>query len=410
MHSSLAYHILFLIRSGQWKVLVKKIALLFEGHFRKSLLPAVTLQDRRPSLWPCLYIHSIVSMALSTSAFSNMGLSHLVKCMETTVGEVVMSNLKPSHEKKRKLKKCIVEDCKSGARSKGLCKAHGGGKRCGYGGCGLSDQGGGFCIRHGGGKRCQHAGCDKSAQSRKYCKAHGGGVRCDIEGCMKSSQGGGKCRAHGGGPRFHKTHSCFSETDSNSSSGCETAPTFAPAHTTKNITSTHGSSSNGYNPSLSLTVIEKIQFKSFQALSSSSSSTSSTCHHHHHHHPSSHGTTPQLLGGLPSVLKPLKTPLESLPRKSEILPPLAVAMNLKRTSAKESNLPRPDGNKLEVNMCVYPKCPHPVNRMGFCTFHSSQFFCQVDGCLEKRVRGSTLCPTHGATANLAKCLLKFTHQ
>jgi hypothetical protein len=105
----------------------------------------------------------------------------------------------------RNMKKCTVPGCESYARSRGLCKAHGGGKRCKNPGCSLSDQGGGFCIRHGGGKRCQVEGCMKSAQSRRFCKAHGGGARCKVAGCQKSSQGGGCCRTHGGGPKRKKT-------------------------------------------------------------------------------------------------------------------------------------------------------------------------------------------------------------
>lgn len=101
----------------------------------------------------------------------------------------------------RVMKKCTVAGCESFARSRGCCKAHGGGKRCGAAGCELSDQGGGHCIRHGGGRRCEVPGCNKSAQSRGCCKAHGGGVRCRVEGCNKTSQGGGCCRSHGGGPR-----------------------------------------------------------------------------------------------------------------------------------------------------------------------------------------------------------------
>ncbi|TMW57971.1 hypothetical protein Poli38472_013445 [Pythium oligandrum] len=104
----------------------------------------------------------------------------------------------------RNMKKCVVPLCESYARSRGLCKAHGGGKRCKRPGCSLSDQGGGLCIRHGGGKRCQMDGCTKSAQSRRFCKAHGGGARCKVDGCEKSSQGGGLCRTHGGGPRRKK--------------------------------------------------------------------------------------------------------------------------------------------------------------------------------------------------------------
>uniref|UniRef100_K3WYA9 WRKY19-like zinc finger domain-containing protein n=1 Tax=Globisporangium ultimum (strain ATCC 200006 / CBS 805.95 / DAOM BR144) TaxID=431595 RepID=K3WYA9_GLOUD len=87
----------------------------------------------------------------------------------------------PVESKKKKLlrprtiKRCTAPACESFARSRGFCKAHGGGKRCKQPDCMLSDQGGGFCIRHGGGKRCEVEGCLKSAQSRRFCKAHGGG-------------------------------------------------------------------------------------------------------------------------------------------------------------------------------------------------------------------------------------------
>ncbi|TMW63143.1 hypothetical protein Poli38472_002084 [Pythium oligandrum] len=99
----------------------------------------------------------------------------------------------------RKSKDCSIPGCTKGARSKGLCKRHGGGKRCTYPNCGRSDQGGGYCIAHGGGKRCAATGCRNSAQSRGLCKSHGGGKRCSVNGCEKSSQEGGVCRSHGGG-------------------------------------------------------------------------------------------------------------------------------------------------------------------------------------------------------------------
>lgn len=51
----------------------------------------------------------------------------------------------------RKSKDCLIPGCLKGARSKGLCKRHGGGKRCTHDNCSRSDQGGGFCIAHGGG-------------------------------------------------------------------------------------------------------------------------------------------------------------------------------------------------------------------------------------------------------------------
>ncbi|EQC32525.1 hypothetical protein SDRG_09851 [Saprolegnia diclina VS20] len=96
---------------------------------------------------------------------------------------------------------CQVPNCGRRVRSKGYCKAHGGGRKCSVPGCGKSSQNGEFCIGHGGGKQCKEPGCAKAAQSHGLCKAHGGGARCKHLNCMKSSQGGGFCRAHGGGKR-----------------------------------------------------------------------------------------------------------------------------------------------------------------------------------------------------------------
>ncbi|ETV84512.1 hypothetical protein, variant 3 [Aphanomyces astaci] len=69
---------------------------------------------------------------------------------------------------------CTYPECTKGARSKGLCKRHGGGKRCSVFDCPRSDQGGGLCIKHGGGRRCGVEGCKNSSQSRGLCKRHGG--------------------------------------------------------------------------------------------------------------------------------------------------------------------------------------------------------------------------------------------
>ncbi|OQR86569.1 hypothetical protein ACHHYP_10397 [Achlya hypogyna] len=96
---------------------------------------------------------------------------------------------------------CTYPHCDKKVRSKGLCKAHGGGLRCMVAGCMRSSQGKGYCIRHGGGKRCSIADCNRSSQSNGLCKSHGGGLRCQIPHCNKSSQGGGFCRMHGGGHR-----------------------------------------------------------------------------------------------------------------------------------------------------------------------------------------------------------------
>ncbi|GMF15280.1 unnamed protein product [Phytophthora lilii] len=96
-------------------------------------------------------------------------------------------------------RRCEVEGCTSLARSRGRCKAHGGGGRCQFEGCTRAAQSGGRCVAHGGGMRCSFANCHSGAQSRGLCKRHGGGARCGAEGCSKSAQGNGLCREHGGG-------------------------------------------------------------------------------------------------------------------------------------------------------------------------------------------------------------------
>ncbi|RHY34765.1 hypothetical protein DYB32_000674 [Aphanomyces invadans] len=96
---------------------------------------------------------------------------------------------------------CTSLGCNNIARTKGMCKVHGGGRRCKVDGCMKSAQTGHLCIAHGGGKPCRMEGCPKTAQSRGLCKQHGGGVRCKFDGCTKSCQSGGYCRGHGGGKR-----------------------------------------------------------------------------------------------------------------------------------------------------------------------------------------------------------------
>ncbi|POM60241.1 hypothetical protein PHPALM_30923 [Phytophthora palmivora] len=92
---------------------------------------------------------------------------------------------------------CKVEGCTKGIRSRGLCKAHGGGRRCTTPGCTTSDQGGGHCVLHGGGRRCRIEGCKKSAQWRGVCKMHGGARRCRYGQCTKNGQvKQGYCRMH----------------------------------------------------------------------------------------------------------------------------------------------------------------------------------------------------------------------
>uniref|UniRef100_H3H3C0 WRKY19-like zinc finger domain-containing protein n=1 Tax=Phytophthora ramorum TaxID=164328 RepID=H3H3C0_PHYRM len=94
---------------------------------------------------------------------------------------------------------CRYANCSNIARSRGLCRTHGGGKRCSHPNCNKSAQANRKCIAHGGGTPCSFGDCEKTAQSRGLCKAHGGGARCKHPDCPKSSQSKGLCRGHGGG-------------------------------------------------------------------------------------------------------------------------------------------------------------------------------------------------------------------
>ncbi|OWZ02160.1 hypothetical protein PHMEG_00026324 [Phytophthora megakarya] len=58
------------------------------------------------------------------------------------------------------------------AQSRGLCAAHGGGRRCAMEGCGKLAQNRGVCLEHGGGQRCSVPHCQKFRQVRNLCKAH----------------------------------------------------------------------------------------------------------------------------------------------------------------------------------------------------------------------------------------------
>ncbi|ETV86389.1 hypothetical protein H257_02764 [Aphanomyces astaci] len=119
----------------------------------------------------------------------------------SSVASSEMSTTTPTAASSSVMRRCTYPQCDKKVRSKGLCKAHGGGIRCLVQGCNRSSQGKGYCIRHGGGKRCSIAGCNRSSQSNGLCKSHGGGLRCQVPHCDKSSQGGGYCRLHGGGHR-----------------------------------------------------------------------------------------------------------------------------------------------------------------------------------------------------------------
>ncbi|KAF1313741.1 hypothetical protein FI667_g17061, partial [Globisporangium splendens] len=70
-------------------------------------------------------------------------------------------------------------------------------KRCMYPDCTKISVSRGLCRGHGGGRRCHFAGCSKSAQSRStFCWAHGGGQRCEVQGCMRSRKSKRFCAAH----------------------------------------------------------------------------------------------------------------------------------------------------------------------------------------------------------------------
>ena len=51
----------------------------------------------------------------------------------------------------------------------------------------------GLCKKHGGGRRCDIAECKKSSQSKGLCRAHGGGKLCSVDGCFRRPQHGGLC-------------------------------------------------------------------------------------------------------------------------------------------------------------------------------------------------------------------------
>ena len=111
---------------------------------------------------------------------------------------------------------CKELNCKSLARSSGLCSLHGGGKKCKEPMCktlavGKTD----YCISHGGGKRCKEIGCDSGSIGKTdYCKKHGGGKRCKENGCNISVQGATDyCISHGGGKRCKEIGCKFSAQD-----------------------------------------------------------------------------------------------------------------------------------------------------------------------------------------------------
>ncbi|ETM03752.1 hypothetical protein L917_00068 [Phytophthora nicotianae] len=70
-------------------------------------------------------------------------------------------------------KQCSFEGCKKIAVSKGLCRGHGGGRRCQHTGCTKCAQSRSpFCWAHGGGKRCEAPNCRRSRKTKRFCVDH----------------------------------------------------------------------------------------------------------------------------------------------------------------------------------------------------------------------------------------------
>ena len=107
-------------------------------------------------------------------------------------------------KRKQYTKECEREGCTTLARSRGLCKKHGGGKRCSEPDCDKAAVKGEWCSGHGGNALtrmpCQIEGCCKIAKKGVYCQEHAGDF-CSVEGCDKIAQRYGLCIAHGGQTR-----------------------------------------------------------------------------------------------------------------------------------------------------------------------------------------------------------------
>ncbi|TYZ63097.1 hypothetical protein PybrP1_013071 [[Pythium] brassicae (nom. inval.)] len=70
-------------------------------------------------------------------------------------------------------KRCSFDDCVKIAVSKGLCRGHGGGRRCQFAGCSKCAQSRSpFCWAHGGGKRCEAPNCRRSRKTKHFCVDH----------------------------------------------------------------------------------------------------------------------------------------------------------------------------------------------------------------------------------------------
>lgn len=169
--------------------------------YSQSLPGLSFLQDRRRSR---VSFDSADRMSISSDEDSGMRLlSSSVGRTESTSDAMTAATVAAAQAAQdiiaRSGRVCRYANCSNIARSRGLCRTHGGGKRCSHPNCNKSAQANRKCIAHGGGTPCAFEDCEKTAQSRGLCKAHGGGARCKHPDCPKSSQSKGLCRGHGGG-------------------------------------------------------------------------------------------------------------------------------------------------------------------------------------------------------------------
>lgn len=98
-------------------------------------------------------------------------------CGTMSVSLMALQETKPNvggkKKRKSKIRLCSVEECDKVIVSKGLCRRHGGGRRCTIQDCGKGSQSDSlFCWAHGGGKRCIRDGCTSRAKKNKLCTAH----------------------------------------------------------------------------------------------------------------------------------------------------------------------------------------------------------------------------------------------
>jgi len=153
---------------------------------------------------------SQLAASSETTPRDELNLSRELLGGENVVSKVSLSTSSSSDEatntsqsSKRRSRMCTFPECTNSARGKGLCKRHGGGRRCYTPGCKKGARSGSFhCTAHGGGPRCQILGCKNGAEgSSFFCVRHGGGKQCLFTDCQRKDQGGGFCKAHGGGRR-----------------------------------------------------------------------------------------------------------------------------------------------------------------------------------------------------------------